>query len=86
MEYPIQLFGYLNEQDAEPTCMVSNVTQDTVQELNQLHGFKVDDWFLSSGRCGEIEVHGPYKTADEACKAATVKYGVTKLSSPMLIF
>ncbi|WP_282150140.1 hypothetical protein [Vibrio diabolicus] len=26
MEYPIQLFGYLNEQDAEPTCMVSNVT------------------------------------------------------------
>lgn len=38
MEYPIQLFGYLNEQDAEPTCMVSNVTKDTVQELNQLHG------------------------------------------------
>ncbi|MCR9846753.1 hypothetical protein [Vibrio antiquarius] len=58
IEYPIQLFGYLNEQDAEPMCMVSNVTQDTVQELNQLHGFKVDDWFLSSGRCGEIEVHG----------------------------
>lgn len=25
MEYPIQLFGYLNEQDEEPTCMVSNV-------------------------------------------------------------
>ncbi|HHX8360258.1 TPA: hypothetical protein ACVOYQ_004482 [Vibrio alginolyticus] len=43
-------------------------------------------WFLSSGRCGEIEVHGPYKTADEACKAAIAKYGVTKLSSPMLIF
>ncbi|WP_257970929.1 hypothetical protein [Vibrio parahaemolyticus] len=56
MEYPIQLFGYLNEQDAEPTCMVSNVTKDTVQELNQLHGFKVDDWFLSSGRC-EFTVH-----------------------------
>ena len=36
MEYPIQLFGYLNEQDAEPTCMVSNVTKDTVQELNRL--------------------------------------------------
>ncbi|MCR9604839.1 hypothetical protein NB516_14995 [Vibrio alginolyticus] len=31
MEYPIQLFGYLNEQDAEPTCMVSDVTKDTVQ-------------------------------------------------------
>lgn len=29
MEYPIQLFGYLNEQDAEPTCMVSNVIKDT---------------------------------------------------------
>ncbi|MCG6243878.1 hypothetical protein K6U55_17795 [Vibrio diabolicus] len=86
MEYPIQLFGYLNEQDAEPMCMVSNVTQDTVQELNQLHGFIVDDRFSSSGRCGEIEVHGPYKTADEACKAAKAKYGVTKLSSPMLIF
>ncbi|HHF2921717.1 TPA: hypothetical protein ACPJ0S_000330 [Vibrio alginolyticus] len=43
------------------------------------HGFKVDDWLLSSCRCGEIEVHGPYKTADEACKAATAKYGVTKL-------
>ncbi|HHX8266363.1 TPA: hypothetical protein ACVOYJ_004763 [Vibrio diabolicus] len=60
--------------------------KDTVQELNQLHGFKVDDWFLSSGRCGEIKVHGPYKTADEACKAATAKYGVTKLLSPLLIF
>lgn len=60
--------------------------KDTVQELNQLHGFKVDDWFLSSGRCGEIEVHGPYKTADEACKEAKAKYGVTKLTSPMLIF
>ncbi|EGQ7687477.1 TPA: hypothetical protein NJ373_003450 [Vibrio parahaemolyticus] len=57
-----------------------------MQELNQLHGFKVDDWFLSSGRCGEIEVHGPYKTADEACKEAKAKYGVTKLTSPMLIF
>ncbi|CAE6943456.1 hypothetical protein ACOMICROBIO_FLGHMIGD_04197 [Vibrio sp. B1FLJ16] len=44
MEYPIQLFGYLNEQDAEPTCMVSNVTKDTVQELNKQYGFKVDDW------------------------------------------
>ncbi|HHF2955842.1 TPA: hypothetical protein ACPJ0D_000978 [Vibrio diabolicus] len=86
IEYPIQLFGYLNEQDAEQTRIVSNVTQDTVQELNQLHGFKVDDWFLSSGRCGEIKVHGPYKTADEACKAATAKYGVTKLTSPLLIF
>jgi hypothetical protein len=47
-----------------------------VQELNQLHGFIVDDRFSSSGRCGEIEVHGPYKTADEACKAAKAKYGV----------
>ncbi|MDW1497587.1 MULTISPECIES: hypothetical protein [unclassified Vibrio] len=62
----------MNEQDAEPTCTVLNVTQD--------------DWLLSSCRCGEIEVHGPYKTADEACKAATAKYGVTKLTSPMLIF
>jgi hypothetical protein len=53
-----------------------------VQELNQLHGFKVDDWFLSSGRCG----HDPYKTADEACKEAKAKYGVTKLTSPLLIF
>ncbi|GAK17370.1 hypothetical protein NB568_21310 [Vibrio alginolyticus] len=42
--------------------------------------------YSSSGRCGGIEVHGPYKTADEACKAATAKYGVTKLTSPMLIF
>ncbi|EGQ7763727.1 hypothetical protein R7O05_02460 [Vibrio sp. Vb5032] len=76
----------LNEQDAEPTCTVLNVTQDTMKELNQPHGVKVDDWLLSSCRCGEIEVHGPYKTADEACKAATGKYGVTKLTSPMLIF
>ncbi|EJL6785121.1 hypothetical protein KI701_11005 [Vibrio sp. D415a] len=75
-----------NEQDAEPTCTVLNVTQDTMKELSQPHGFKVDDWLLSSCRCGEIEVHGPYKTADEACKAATAKYGVTKLTSPMLIF
>ncbi|MDW2154191.1 hypothetical protein R7P80_15435 [Vibrio sp. 2092] len=37
-----------------------------------------------SGRCGGIEVHGPYKTADEACKEAKAKYGVTKLTSPML--
>lgn len=58
MEYPIQLFGYLNEQDAEPTCMVSNVTQDTVQELNRL---------LQSIK-------------------RKAKYGVTKLSSSMLIF
>ncbi|MCX8860193.1 hypothetical protein [Vibrio parahaemolyticus] len=86
MEYPIQLFGYLNEHDAEPKCMVSNVTKDTVRELNQQYGFKVDDWFLSSGRCGDIEVHGPYKTADEACKAATDKYGVTKLKSPLISF
>ncbi|EOW4015782.1 hypothetical protein ACOW8K_002215 [Vibrio parahaemolyticus] len=56
--------------------MVSNETKDTVHELNQLHGFKVDDWFLSSGRCGEVEVHCPYKTADEACKEAKAKYGV----------
>jgi len=48
----------LNEQDAEPTCTVLNVTQDTMKELNQPHGFK----------------------------AATAKYGVTKLTSPMLIF
>lgn len=52
MEYPIQLCGYLNEQE-EPTCMVSNVTKDTEQELNQLHGLKVDEWFLSSNRCGD---------------------------------
>ncbi|MFH4895689.1 hypothetical protein [Vibrio sp. Y42_MX_L11] len=58
MEYPIQLFGYLNEQDAEPTCMVSNVTKDTVQELNRL---------LQSIK-------------------RKAKYGVTKLSSSMLIF
>ncbi|MGY5730214.1 hypothetical protein [Vibrio chemaguriensis] len=86
MEYPIQLFVYLNEQDAEQTRIVSNVIKDTVQDLNLLNGFKVDDWFLSSGRCGEIEVHGPYNTADEACKAAKAKFGVTKLTSPMLIF
>ncbi|QIS00095.1 hypothetical protein [Vibrio diabolicus] len=86
MEYPIQLFVYLNEQDAEQTRIVSNVIKDTVQELNLLNGFKVDDWFLSSGRCGEIEVHGPYNTADEACKAAKAKFGVTKLTSPLLIF
>ncbi|HHF2859359.1 TPA: hypothetical protein ACPJZ4_003983 [Vibrio diabolicus] len=61
MEYPIQLFVYLNEQDTEQTRIVSKVIKDTVQELNRLHGFKVDDWFLSSGRCGEIKVHGPYK-------------------------
>ncbi|MCK8062456.1 hypothetical protein [Vibrio sp. 1CM7H] len=61
MEYPIQLFVYLNEQEAEQTRIVSNVIKDTVQELNRLHGFKVDDWFLSSGRCGEIKVHDPYK-------------------------
>ncbi|MCS0181375.1 hypothetical protein NDI96_13515 [Vibrio alginolyticus] len=47
----------MNEQDAKPTCMVSDVTKDTVQVV-----------------------------ADEACKAATAKYGVTKLTSPMLIF
>lgn len=86
MEYPIQLFGYLNEQDDEPTCMVSNVTKDTVQELNHLYGFKVNEWFLSSGRCGQVEVHGPYKTADEACKDAKVKYGVSKLKSPLINF
>lgn len=63
MVYPIQLSGYLNEQYAEPTCMVSNVTQDTVQELNQLHGFKVDDRFSSSGRCGEIDTRQPMKLA-----------------------
>ena len=80
------MFGYLNEHDAESTCIVSNVTKDTVQELNQQYGFKVDDWFLSSGRCGDIEVHGPYKTADEACKAATAKYGVIKLKSPLISF
>ncbi len=49
MEYPLQLFGYMNGHDDEPTCMVSNVTRDTVQELNALHGFKVDDWLLSNG-------------------------------------
>ncbi|MCG9230451.1 hypothetical protein L3X65_14885 [Vibrio diabolicus] len=58
MEYPIQLFGYLNEQDAEPMCMVPNITQDTVQELNRL---------LQSIK-------------------RKAKYGVTKLSSSMLIF
>ncbi|MFM2647980.1 hypothetical protein [Vibrio diabolicus] len=57
MEYPIQLFVYLNEQDAEQTRIVSNVIKDTVQELNQLHGFKVDDWFLSSGRNSQIRRH-----------------------------
>lgn len=31
MEYPIQLFVYLNEQDAEQTRIVSNVIKDTVQ-------------------------------------------------------
>ncbi|MCS0453002.1 hypothetical protein ND933_03190 [Vibrio diabolicus] len=67
MEYPIQLFVYLNEQDTEQTRIVSNVTQDTVQELNLLNGFKVDDWFLSSGRCGEIEVHGPYSKSQIRC-------------------
>ncbi|MCS0047307.1 MULTISPECIES: hypothetical protein [Vibrio diabolicus subgroup] len=58
MEYPIQLFGYLNEQDAEPTRIVSNVIKDTVQELNRL---------LQSIK-------------------RKAKYGVTKLSSSMLIF
>ncbi|HHF2888691.1 TPA: hypothetical protein ACVO0J_004689 [Vibrio diabolicus] len=58
MEYPIQLFGYLNEQDAEQTRIVSNVIKDTVQDLNRL---------LQSIK-------------------QKAKYGVTKLSSPMLIF
>ncbi|MEN2268830.1 hypothetical protein AAGF18_04340 [Vibrio diabolicus] len=58
MEYPIQLFGYLNEQDAEPTRIVSNVIKDTVQDLNRL---------LQSIK-------------------RKAKYGVTKLSSSMLIF
>nr|WP_122054784.1 hypothetical protein [Vibrio sp. Evd11] len=66
--------------------LLSNVTKDTVQELNHLHGFKVNEWFLSSGRCGQVEVHGPYKTADEACKDAKAKYGVTKLKSPLINF
>ncbi|EPV8284018.1 MULTISPECIES: hypothetical protein [Vibrio] len=51
-----------------------------------VHGVGCNQRYSSSGRCGGIEVHGPYKTADEACKAATAKYGVTKLTSPMLIF
>ncbi|EOX4926646.1 hypothetical protein ACER1D_000362 [Vibrio alginolyticus] len=87
----------LNEQDAKPTCMVSDVTKDTVQVVAVVESkpkihFKWSLWwnrnqrYISSGRCGGIEVHGPYKTADEACKAATAKYGVTKLTSPMLIF
>ncbi|MCR9578995.1 MULTISPECIES: hypothetical protein [Vibrio diabolicus subgroup] len=58
MEYPIQLFVYLNEQDAEQTRIVSNVIKDTVQELNRL---------LQSIK-------------------RKAKYGVSKLSSSMLIF
>ncbi|CDT80464.1 TPA: hypothetical protein ACPJ0Q_003934 [Vibrio diabolicus] len=58
MEYPIQLFVYLNEQDAEQTRIVSNVIKDTVQDLNRL---------LQSIK-------------------RKAKYGVTKLSSSMLIF
>ncbi|MFH4436254.1 hypothetical protein [Vibrio diabolicus] len=57
MEYPIQLFVYLNEQDAEQTRIVSNVIKDTVQDLNRL---------LQSIK-------------------RKAKYGVTKLSSSMLI-
>ncbi len=80
----MEFFGYANEHDDEPTCMVSNVTRDTVQELNALHGFKVDDWFLSSGRCGNVEVHGPYESAEEACKQAKELYGIDKLTTPLI--
>ena len=86
MEYPIQFYGYLNEQDVEPTCMVSNVTKDTVRELNQLYGLKVNEWFLSSGRCGKTEVHGPYKKPEEAFEQARAKYGVAEFKSPLLCF
>ncbi len=62
--------------------MVSNVTKDTVQELNQLHGFKVDDWFLSSGRCGEVQTRQRIKPVKEE----KAKYGVIELTRAMLIF
>lgn len=85
MEHPIQLFGYLREQDLEPCCMVSNVTRDTVKELGH-YGLRVGDWFLSSGQCDKVIVYGPYKNADIACEEAQAKFGVTKLTSPLINF
>ncbi|WP_319536974.1 hypothetical protein [uncultured Vibrio sp.] len=66
------MFGYLNEQDSEPTCMVSNVTKESVQELNQLHGFKVDDWFLSSGRWVKLKFWA-VQDSGLKCKEAKAK-------------
>ncbi len=76
----------MNKQDPEPMCMVSNVTKDTVQELNQLHGFKVDDWFLSSGRCGEVEFMVQVRQRIKPVKEEKAKYGVIELTRAMLIF
>jgi len=41
MEYPIQLFVYLNEQDAEQTRIVSNVIKDTKIQCRNLISYTV---------------------------------------------
>nr|WP_319556144.1 hypothetical protein [uncultured Vibrio sp.] len=52
--------------------MVSNVTKESVQELNQLHGFKVDDWFLSSGRWVKLKFWA-VQDSGLKCKEAKAK-------------
>lgn len=93
-----QLFGYSKSlEDAQATfdsntdhlvCMAKTVESRDVIELKQEFGVecKVDQWVVSTGRCGDIKIHGPFDTIDAAMAYGVEGLGVVSWRSPPAFF
>lgn len=89
-----QLFGYskshehgnpfLDSDSDDIVCMARLVESIDVVELKRDHGIDctVGQWVVSTGGCGNITIHGPFVSMEEAMSHGVDKLGVMSWVSP----
>jgi len=88
-DFPRMFWGYDRERRPGETpfdvpddmvCMVSNITPMNQAPVNADTGidFELGEWFVSTGRCADTVVHGPFDTLNEAFEYARTETGAIR--------
>lgn len=67
----------------EPVCLICRVGSDhlTMLEEKSFNNFKLGDWFVSTGHCESLEIHGPFKSSSEGLDFCQKNISVEKFTA-----
>jgi len=95
MDSYTQYFGYSKNvesisdmmlSDDGCVCLIKQITPDLYYELvsyPELKDASIGDWFISTGSCNSIKIHGVFTSTDDAFNYANEHLNVVSFRSPL---